>query len=184
MKVMVIKTDAHLSKDAKEAIRGEVKSAIETGVMVLDRGLDISTIEVDEFQISEPFSEVKSFSPEEGVINAVNYVGSKYAMPVIGVGTAIPAGDANGLEPQPLKSAKKTPLLQIELEDIDSAAPRIFYKGKRVEGIISADFSYLTKDDKAINPTLIDIEYKDKESKFGTKSIVYNRYFHDQRGSS
>ncbi|MEK5503286.1 MULTISPECIES: hypothetical protein [unclassified Bacillus (in: firmicutes)] len=182
MKVMVIKTDAYLSEDAKKAIRSEVKRAIETGVMVLDGGMDMSTIEVDEFQISEPFSEVKSFSPEEGVINAVNYVGSKYAMPVIGVGTAIPAGDANGLEPQPLKSAKKTPLLQIELEDIDSV-PRVFYKGKEIKDKVSVDFSYLTND-TSINPTHIDIKYDDPESEFGTKSIVYNRYFHDQRGSS
>ncbi|MEK5100370.1 hypothetical protein [Bacillus sp. FSL W8-0848] len=80
-------------------------------------------------------------------------------------------------------SKKTTPLLQIELEDIDSV-PRIFYKGKQIDSIINADFSYLTNDDSTINPTHIDIEYMDKESKFGTKAIVYNRHFHDQRERS
>ncbi|TWN00802.1 phage portal protein [Bacillus licheniformis] len=179
MKVMVIKTDAHLSKDVKKAIRSEVKRAIETGVMVLDGGMDMSMIEVDEFQISELFSEEKSFSPGESVKNAVNYIDSKYATPVIGVGTGIPAGDVNSLEPQPLKWAKKAPLLQIELDDIDSI-PHVFYKGKEIKDKVRVDFSFLPNDDASFHPTHIDFEYIDRESKFGTKAIVYNRYFHDQ----
>ncbi|MBL3648228.1 hypothetical protein [Bacillus sp. RHFS10] len=71
------------------------------------------------------------------------------------------------------------PMLQIELDDIDSA-PRIFYEGKQIDSIINANFSYLTNDDSTINPTHIDIEYFDKESKFGTKAIVYNRHFNDE----
>lgn len=135
-------------------------------------------IEVSGF-LNESFTEEKSFSPVECVREAVEYIGGKYATPVIGIGTAIPAGDVESLEPQPLKSAKKAPLLQIELEDIDSV-PRIFHKGKQIDSIINADFSYLTNDDSTINPTHIDIEYFDKESKFGTKAIVYNRHFNDE----
>ncbi|MCY8807544.1 hypothetical protein MOE15_03200 [Bacillus atrophaeus] len=69
--------------------------------------------------------------------------------------------------------SKNTPLLQIELDDIDST-PRIFYKGEQIEEIINADFSYVTNTE-LINPTHIDIEYTDKDSKFGTQAIVHNR---------
>ncbi|MCY8051749.1 hypothetical protein MOB99_15380 [Bacillus spizizenii] len=69
---------------------------------------------------------------------------------------------------------KPSPLLQIELDDVD-AAPRIFYKGEKIKGIINADFSYLTNTE-LINPTHIDIEYMDEDSKFGTKAIVHNRH--------
>ncbi|MCY8718429.1 hypothetical protein [Bacillus sp. S10C12M] len=79
-----------------------------------------------------------------------------------------------------MKEQKETPLLQIELDDIDSA-PRIFYKGEQIDQIINANFSYLTNDDSTINPTHIDIEYVDKECKFGTKAIVYNRHFNDEK---
>ncbi|MEC2218977.1 hypothetical protein D3Z89_16490 [Bacillus subtilis] len=82
-----------------------------------------------------------------------------------------------------MKEQKETPLLQIELDDIDSA-PRIFYEGKQIDSIINADFSFLTNDDSTINPTHIDIEYVDKECKFGTKAIVYNRHFKRQEGAS
>ncbi|MGG4324053.1 hypothetical protein [Bacillus sonorensis] len=76
-------------------------------------------------------------------------------------------------------SKKATPLLQIELEDIDSV-PRVFYKGKEVKDKVRVDFSFLPNDDAGFHPTHIDFEYIDRESKFGTKAIVYNRYFHDQ----
>ncbi|MFJ9275507.1 hypothetical protein DZB72_21170 [Bacillus sp. MT] len=71
------------------------------------------------------------------------------------------------------------PLLQIELDDIDSA-PRIFYKGEKIEGIINADFSFLTNTELN-NPTHIDIEYVDEDSKFGTKAIVHNRHLVSER---
>ncbi|AJO16817.1 MULTISPECIES: hypothetical protein [Bacillus subtilis group] len=77
-------------------------------------------------------------------------------------------------------SKEKPPLLQIELEDIDSV-PRVFYKGKEIKDKIRVDFSFLTNDDTGFHPTHIDIEYIDKESKFGSKSIVYNRYFYNER---
>ncbi|MEC0497398.1 hypothetical protein P8820_24250, partial [Bacillus glycinifermentans] len=60
---------------------------------------------------------------------AVNYVGHKYGGTVLLDGEAIPKGDLNNLEAEPLN---KSPLLQIELDDIDSV-PRIFYKGKEVK---------------------------------------------------
>ncbi|WP_436884663.1 hypothetical protein [Bacillus velezensis] len=65
-------------------------------------------------------------------------------------------------------------LLKIELDDIDSA-PRVFYRGEQIEKIINADFSYVTSTE-LMNPTHIDIEYMDKDSKCGTKAIVYNRF--------
>lgn len=80
-------------------------------------------------------------------------------------------------------SSKGLPLLQIELDDIDSV-PRVFYKGKEIKDKVSVDFSFLPNDDAGFHPTHIDIEYIDRESKFGTKAIVYNRHFHDQRGRS
>ncbi|MGU9966419.1 hypothetical protein [Bacillus sp. N1(2025)] len=65
-------------------------------------------------------------------------------------------------------------LLKIELDDINSA-PRVFYKGEQIGEIINADFSYVTNTE-LMNPTHIDIEYMDKDSKCGTKAIVYNRF--------
>ncbi|KRT90678.1 hypothetical protein, partial [Bacillus glycinifermentans] len=56
----------------------------------------------------------------------VNYVGHKYGGTVLLDGEAIPKGDLNSLEAEPLN---KPPLLQIELEDIDSI-PHVFYKGE------------------------------------------------------
>ncbi|TWK49911.1 hypothetical protein CHCC20347_4537 [Bacillus paralicheniformis] len=70
-------------------------------------------------------------------------------------------------------------MLQIELDDIDSI-PHVFYKGKEIKDKVRVDFSFLPNDDASFHPTHIDFEYIDRESKFGTKAIVYNRYFHDQ----
>ncbi|MGG0156657.1 hypothetical protein ABEY11_04345 [Bacillus velezensis] len=70
-------------------------------------------------------------------------------------------------------------LLKIELDDIDSV-PCIFYKGERIKDIINADFSFLTNTE-LINPTHIDIEYVDEDSKFGTKAIVHNRHLVNER---
>ncbi|NPC91007.1 hypothetical protein HOO54_23670 [Bacillus sp. WMMC1349] len=78
------------------------------------------------------------------------------------------------------KEKMAPPLLQIELDDIDSP-PRIFYNGKKIDKIINADFSYLTRDDSTLNPTHIDIEFVDKDSKYGTKAIVYNRSLYNRR---
>ncbi|AWM17830.1 hypothetical protein DKG76_14270 [Bacillus inaquosorum] len=65
MKILVIKTNAHLNKETKEAMRVEVERAIETGVMFLDGGLELETIEVDEFKIvNEPHAEEKPLSSE------------------------------------------------------------------------------------------------------------------------
>ncbi|MED1016787.1 hypothetical protein [Bacillus atrophaeus] len=134
MKVMVIKTDVPLDREAKEKMRVEIERAIKTGIVILDGGLDIATIEVEDFTIvNEPPAEEKTISPAA------------------------------------------VPLLQIELDDIDSA-PRVFYKGEKIEGIINTDFSYVTNTE-LMNPTHIDIEYMDKDSKCGTKAIVYNRHF-------
>ncbi|AKL83269.1 hypothetical protein D068_cds05050 [Bacillus atrophaeus UCMB-5137] len=50
MKVLVIKTDVPLDREAKEKMREEVKRGIETGVVVLDPGMDLTLVEVDELQ--------------------------------------------------------------------------------------------------------------------------------------
>ncbi|MCY8692647.1 hypothetical protein MOD48_14990 [Bacillus spizizenii] len=70
MKILVIKTNAHLTKEAKEAMRVEVDRAIETGVMFLDGGLELETVEVDEFNIVNKPHVEKSISSKESVMNA------------------------------------------------------------------------------------------------------------------
>ncbi|MED4559439.1 hypothetical protein [Bacillus subtilis] len=120
-------------------------------------------IEVSGF-LNESFTEEKSFSPVECVREAVEYIGGKYATPVIGIGTAIPAGDVESLEPQPLKSAKKAPLLQIELEDIDSV-PRVFYKGEKITNRIAIDFEWRTRGDDKAGSTYIRIKHGNDSDK-------------------
>ncbi|MDP1501259.1 hypothetical protein [Bacillus velezensis] len=171
MKIPVVKTDVPLDRGAKEKIRMEIEKAIKTGIVILDGGLDLAMIEVDESEnVNKLFAGGEPFSPAEGDMKAVI------------IGSCVSEGVLNCKEPEPLKS-KTAPLLQIELDDIDSA-PRIFYEGKRIDSIINADFSFLTNDDSTNNPTHIDIEYFDKECKFGTKAIVYNRHFKRQEGTS
>ncbi|KIN36211.1 hypothetical protein [Bacillus subtilis] len=155
MKILVIKTNKHLKNETKEAMRVEVERAIETGVMFLDGGLELETVEVDEFKIvDEPVKEEKSFS--QGVISFIN--------------------DEESI----LTFRKANPqLLKIELDDIDSV-PRVYYKGEQIKEIINTDFSYLTNTE-LINPTHIDIEYMDADSKFGTKAIVHNRHLVNER---
>ncbi|UZD72945.1 hypothetical protein [Bacillus siamensis] len=133
MKVLAIKTDVPLDRGAKEKMRIEIEKAIKTGIVILDGGMDLATIEV------EDFTSVNELPVEEKTI--------------------LPAA---------------APLLQIELDDINSA-PRVFYKGEQIGEIINADFSYVTNTE-LMNPTHIDIEYMDKDSKCGTKAIVYNRF--------
>ncbi|AXY38657.1 hypothetical protein D3C60_13120 [Bacillus velezensis] len=133
MKILVVKTDVPLDRGAKEKMRIEIEKAIKTGIVILDGGMDLATIEVEDFTIvNEPPVEEKAILPAAA------------------------------------------PLLQIELDDINSA-PRVFYKGEQIEEIINADFSYVTNTE-LMNPTHIDIEYMDKDSKCGTKAIVYNRF--------
>ncbi|WP_456270488.1 hypothetical protein M1E15_07670 [Bacillus sp. JZ76] len=146
--------------------------------VVCDEGVPLSVVErlhglgqlLTGF-VRKPFPEEKSFSPVAVINDAIAHISSKY-----GADLAIPEKDFSSLTVQQIK---ELPLLQIELDDIDSA-PRIFHKGKQIDSIINANFSFLTNDDSTINPTHIDIEYFDKECKFGTKAIVYNRHFKRQ----
>ncbi|WBY35472.1 hypothetical protein [Bacillus amyloliquefaciens] len=133
MKILVVKTDVPLDREAKEKMRIEFEKASKTGIVIVDRGMDLATIEV------EDFTSVNELPVEEKTI--------------------LPAA---------------APLLQIELDDINSV-PRVFYKGEQIGEIINADFSYVTNTE-LMNPTHIDIEYMDKDSKCGTKAIVYNRF--------
>ncbi|AGF26901.1 MULTISPECIES: hypothetical protein [Bacillus amyloliquefaciens group] len=50
----------------------------------------------------------------------------------------------------------KTPLLQIELDDITSV-PRVLYKGEEIKNKVRVDFSYLTGDEYGNKPIYIDI---------------------------
>ncbi|KND05469.1 hypothetical protein BHT95_21135 [Bacillus paralicheniformis] len=52
----------------------------------------------------------------------------------------------------------KAPLLQIELEDIDSI-PHVFYKGERITERIAIDFEWRTGDDKQPGSTYIRIKH-------------------------
>ncbi|WP_141243808.1 hypothetical protein [Bacillus sp. 7705b] len=126
--------------------------------------------------VRKPFPEEKSFCPFVVATDAITYISGKYG----GKNIHIPKSVLSSLAEH---KVKEPPLLQIELDDIDSA-PRIFHKGKQIDSIINANFSYLTNDDSTINPTHIDIEYVDKECKFGTKAIVHNRHFKRQEGAS
>ncbi|MGG1016799.1 hypothetical protein ABE169_16730 [Bacillus subtilis] len=149
MKILVIKTNKHLKNETREAMRVEVKRAIETGVMVLDGGLELETVEVDDFKIvDEPHSEEKSFSPVDVVTDAITYISSKY-----GVDVAIPEKDLSSLTVQQIK---EPPLLQIELDNLRSV-PRVFYKGEEIKNKVRVDFSYLTGDEYGSKPIYIDI---------------------------
>ncbi|MED1742217.1 hypothetical protein P4U97_22440 [Bacillus swezeyi] len=74
---------------------------------------------------------------------------------------------------------KSTPLIQIELEDIDSI-PRVFYKGERITERIAVDFEWRTRDDKQTGSTYIRIKHgndhngrlavETKELAFGEKA--------------
>ncbi|MCM3012532.1 hypothetical protein M3570_01860 [Bacillus subtilis] len=138
MKILVIKTNKHLKNETKEAMRVEVERAIETGVMFLDGGLELETVEVDEFKIvDEPFDAKKSFSSKKNVTGFIN--------------------DEESI----LTFSKKEPaLLQIELDDIKSV-PRVYYKGEEIKNKVRVDFSYLTDDEHGIKPTYIDIVYRE-----------------------
>ncbi|MEG7380131.1 hypothetical protein V5785_12495 [Bacillus subtilis] len=65
MKILVVKTDVPLDRGAKEKMRREIEGAIKTGIVIVDAGLDLATIEVDEFKIvNDPPAEEKSVSSE------------------------------------------------------------------------------------------------------------------------
>lgn len=70
---------------------------------------------------------------------------------------------------------EKNPLLQIELEDIDSV-PIVFYKGEALDKKIRVSFDYGTDDDERLCPTYIHIEHFDSNSnsKPNTKIIQHN----------
>ncbi|WP_186303793.1 hypothetical protein [Bacillus pumilus] len=47
MKILVLKTNCLLDQEVKENIREEIKKAAQTGVMILDGGMDSEVIEID-----------------------------------------------------------------------------------------------------------------------------------------
>ncbi|MDX7894860.1 hypothetical protein SJY89_06445 [Bacillus velezensis] len=151
MRIPVVKTDVPLDRGAKEKLRMEIEKAVKTGIVILDGGLDIAMIEVEDSNIvNETFIEAKTFSPAQGETEAVEYIGG----PIIG--SCVSEGVLNHKEPEPLKTSKATPLLQIELDDITSV-PRVLYKGEEIKNKVRVDFSYLTGDEYGIKPIYIDI---------------------------
>ncbi|TFW48029.1 hypothetical protein [Bacillus sp. 005/A4HT-01/001] len=47
MKILVLKTDYQLTKDAKEEIREEVSQNLKRGILIIDGGLGFEVIEID-----------------------------------------------------------------------------------------------------------------------------------------
>jgi hypothetical protein len=69
---------------------------------------------------------------------------------------------------------KETPLLQIELTDINSV-PVVFYKGERIDFKARVSFDYKTDNSRETNPNYIHIEYHDDEGGgINTKTIQHN----------
>ncbi|EFV70114.1 hypothetical protein HMPREF1012_03860 [Bacillus sp. BT1B_CT2] len=102
---------------------------------------------------------------------AVNYVGYKHGGTVLLEGGSIPKGDLNNLEAEPLN---KSPLLQIELEDIDSV-PRVFYKGEKITNRIAIDFEWRTGGADKVGSTYIRIKHgndPDKALAVETKELA------------
>ncbi|CAI8828018.1 hypothetical protein [Bacillus sp. IT-13CA1] len=102
---------------------------------------------------------------------AVNYVGCKHGGTVLLEGGSIPKGDLNNLEAEPLN---KSPLLQIELEDIDSV-PRVFYKGEKITNRIAIDFEWRTGGADKVGSTYIRIKHgndPDKALAVETKELA------------
>ncbi|MEC0670453.1 hypothetical protein P8875_09810 [Bacillus haynesii] len=92
---------------------------------------------------------------------SMNYISNKYGRTVFLSGDAIPQGDLNNLEAEPLN---KPPLLQIELEDIDSV-PRVFYKGEKITNRIAIDFEWRTRGDDKVGSTYIRIKHGNDSDK-------------------
>ncbi|MED1817341.1 MULTISPECIES: hypothetical protein [Bacillus] len=102
---------------------------------------------------------------------AVNYVGYKHGGTVLLEGGSIPKGDLNNLEAEPLN---KQPLLQIELDDIDSI-PHVFYKGERITNRIAIDFEWRTGGADKVGSTYIRIKHgndPDKALAVETKELA------------
>ncbi|MGL3988105.1 hypothetical protein ACSHMG_17545 [Bacillus [licheniformis] CMCC 63516] len=102
---------------------------------------------------------------------AVNYVGYKHGGTVLLEGGSIPKGDLNNLEAEPLN---KQPLLQIELDDIDSV-PRVFYKGEKITNRIAIDFEWRTGGADKVGSTYIRIKHgndPDKALAVETKELA------------
>ncbi|ARW43707.1 hypothetical protein MHH84_18550 [Bacillus sp. FSL K6-1109] len=71
-------------------------------------------------------------------------------------------------------SKKATPLLQIELEDIDSV-PRVFYKGEKITNRIAIDFEWRTGGADKVGSTYIRIKHgndPDKALAVETKELA------------
>ncbi|WP_172692043.1 hypothetical protein [Bacillus glycinifermentans] len=71
-------------------------------------------------------------------------------------------------------SKEKPPLLQIELEDIDSV-PRVFYKGERITKRIAIDFEWRTGGADKVGSTYIRIKHgndPDKALAVETKELA------------
>ncbi|CVM30641.1 hypothetical protein [Bacillus safensis] len=47
MKILVLKTESRLEKEAKEILREEARKAAQTGIMILDGGMSLEVIEID-----------------------------------------------------------------------------------------------------------------------------------------
>jgi len=68
---------------------------------------------------------------------------------------------------------KVNPLINIELDDINSV-PKVFYKGKEIDGKMRVSFDWETDSDELTN-TYIHIEHFEDKDRANTLSITHNR---------
>ncbi|MEC3631546.1 hypothetical protein [Bacillus velezensis] len=48
MEMLIVKSDVTLDEEARDKLREEVAKGFETGVMILDRGMDLLTINTED----------------------------------------------------------------------------------------------------------------------------------------
>ncbi|MBU8574972.1 hypothetical protein MKY83_13315 [Bacillus sp. FSL M8-0266] len=64
MKILVIKTDYGLTKDAKEEIREEVSQDLKRGMLIIDGGLGFEVIEIDKSALLDEKGIAASFEQQ------------------------------------------------------------------------------------------------------------------------
>ncbi|MFJ6204216.1 hypothetical protein [Bacillus pumilus] len=57
MKILVLKTDCLLDKDAKDALREVAKKAAQTGIMILDGDLEAEVLDIQGVAFNEEVTE-------------------------------------------------------------------------------------------------------------------------------
>lgn len=159
MKILVLKTDHGLTKDAKEEIREEVSQDLKRGMLILDGLMGFEVIEIDKSALLDEKGIAASFEQqmkkvrkmtvdgkyvpyEERKIDTGIEHGIEHATTVKGLGKPIlmTKEEAESLEPQ---TFEEPPLLQITLKDIHSV-PEVIHNGETLKGLIDVDINWKT----------------------------------------